>query len=113
MGILRSREAVAELLKAVHAKETDVIYESLVALQKIRDESAGPGIAFRLHDLDQKVQVAAIQTTGVLLNKAAVPDLIDVFNHSKDIRVKREALTAIAMLPLPESKTLYAQVNLH
>jgi HEAT repeat protein len=111
-GILRGKAAVPELEDAVHTKDTDVIYESLVALQKIRDESAGPSIAFRLHDLDQKVQIAAIQTTGVLLNKSAVPDLIDVFNHAKDLKVKREALTAIAMLPLPTSRTLY-EVNLH
>ena len=70
-GILRGRAAVPELVEAVHSKDTDVIYESLVALQKIRDESTGPSIAFRLHDLDPKVQIAAIQTTGVLLNKAA------------------------------------------
>jgi HEAT repeat protein len=111
-GILRGKTAEPELIQAVHSKDTDVIYEALVALQKIRDESAGPSIAFRLHDLDTRVQIAAIQTTGVLLNKAAVPDLIDVLNHSKDIKVRREALTAIAMLPLPTSRTLY-EVNLH
>jgi HEAT repeat protein len=111
-GILRGKAAVPELVDAVHTKDTDVIYEALVALQKIRDESAGPSIAFRLHDLDFKVQVAAIQTTGVLLNKGAVPDLIDVLNHSKDVRVKREALTAIAMLPLPASRSIY-DLNLH
>src|SRR5580704_9037612 len=111
-GILRGKAAVPELVDAVHSKDTDVIYEALVALQKIRDESAGPSIAFRLRDLDSKVQIAAIQTTGVLLNKAAVPDLIDVLNRAKDLRVKREALTAIAMLPLPTSRTLY-EVNLH
>jgi HEAT repeat protein len=111
-GILRGKAAVPELVDAVHTKDTDVIYEALVALQKIRDESVGPSIQFRLHDLDFKVQVAAIQTAGVLLNKAAVPDLIDVLSRSKDIRVKREALTAIAMLPLPASRTLY-EVNLH
>jgi hypothetical protein len=108
-GILRGKAAVADLIQATHAKETDVIYESLVALQKIRDESAGPGIVFRLHDLDPKVQIAAIQTTGVLLNKAAVPDLIDVLNRTRDIKIKREALTAIAMLPVPESRNLYTQ----
>lgn len=108
-GILRGKAAVPELLQAVHSKDTDVIYEAIVALQKIRDESAGPGIVFRLHDLDSKVQIAAIQTTGVLLNKAAVPDLIDVLNRARDLKVKREALTAIAMLPLPASRTLYAQ----
>jgi HEAT repeat protein len=109
LGILRGKAAVSELIAAVHSKDTDVIYESLVALQKIRDESAGPGIAFRLHDLDPKVQIAAIQTTGVLLNKAAVPDLIDVFNRTHDAKVKREALTAIAMLPEETSRTFYAQ----
>jgi HEAT repeat protein len=107
-GILRGKAAVPELLQAVHSKDTGVIYESLVALQKIRDESAGPGIAFRLRDLDQKVQIAAIQTTGVLLNKTAVPDLIDVLNNARDLKVKREALTAIAMLPVPTSRPLYA-----
>jgi len=111
-GILRGQAALPELEDAVHTKDTDVIYEALVALQKIRDESAGPAIAFRLHDLDQKVQIAAIQTTGVLLNKAAVPDLIAVLSRARDIKVKREALTAIAMLPEPSSRDLYA-VNLH
>ena len=91
-------------------KTRDVIYESLVALQKIRDESAGPRVSFRLHDLDPKVQIAAIETTGVLLNKAAVPDLIDVLNRASDTKVKRAALTAIAMLPVPRpAATLYAQ----
>jgi HEAT repeat protein len=109
LGILRGKDAVPQLIEATHSKDSDVIYEALVALQKIRDESAGPAIAFRLHDMDPKVQIAAIQTTGVLLNKAAVPDLIDVLNRTHDIRIKREALTSIAMLPLPSSRSLYAQ----
>ena len=85
-GILRGKAALPELIDAVHSKDTDVIYEALVALQKIRDESAGSAITFRLRDLDSKVQIAAIQTTGVLRNQAAVPDLIDVLNRSKDMQ---------------------------
>ncbi|HUB81191.1 MAG TPA: HEAT repeat domain-containing protein [Bryobacteraceae bacterium] len=108
-GILRGKAALPELIAAVHTKDSDVIYEALVAIQKIRDESAGPAIAFRLRDLDQKVQIAAIQTTGVLRNTAAVPDLIDVLGRSKNMTVKREALTAIAMLPQPSSRSLYEQ----
>jgi len=38
-----------------------------------------------------------------------VPDLIDVFNRSHDAKVKREALGAIAMLPVETSRSLYAQ----
>ena len=109
LGILRGAAAGSDLVEAVHSKDTGVIYESLVALQKIREESAGPRVAFRLHDLDQKVQIAAIETTGLLRNHRAVPDLIDVLNRARDIKVKRAALTAIAMLPSEKSRPLYAQ----
>jgi HEAT repeat protein len=109
LGILRAKPAVDDLLEAAHSKNTEVIYESLNALQKIRDESAAPRINFLLHDLDPKVQIAAIQTTGLLLNKSAVPELIGVMNHTRDARVRRAALTAIAMLPLDSSRPIYTQ----
>ena len=37
IGILRGKEAVPDLLEAIHTKDSAVIYESLNALQKIRD----------------------------------------------------------------------------
>jgi HEAT repeat protein len=55
------------------------------------------------------VQIAAIETTGLLRNTEAVPDLIDVLNHARDAKVKRAALIAVAMLPSPNSRNLYAQ----
>ena len=73
LGILRGKAAVPDLLAALRSKDTDVIYESLIALQKIRDESAAPGVAFLLRDLDQKVQLAAIETVGLLQNKSSCP----------------------------------------
>ena len=109
LGILRGRGAVNDLVEALHSKNTDVIYESLVALQKIGDESAGPHLVFLLHDLDSKVQIAAIETSGLLRNRAAVPELSDVLNHARDAKVKRAVLTAIAMLPVETSRPLYAQ----
>jgi len=109
LGILRGKAAVSDLIEALHSKDSDVLYESLIALQKIRDESAAPRIAFLLHDLDPKVQIAAIETTGLLQNKDAVPNLTDVLNRTKDSKVKRAALTAIAMLPLEQSRSLYIQ----
>jgi HEAT repeat protein len=109
VGILRGRAAINQLVDGVHSSDSSLIYESLVALQKIRDDSAGPRVAFRLHDLDPKVQIAAIQTVGVLFDKAAVPDLVDVLNRTRDAKVKREALTSIAMLPQEQSRSLYAQ----
>ena len=109
IGILRGQAAVPDLIEAIHTKNSDVIYQSLIALQKIRDESAAPKIAFLLHDFDDKVQVAAIETTGLLLNKQEVPDLVDTLNRARNAKVKRAALTAIAMLPVPSSHDLYTQ----
>jgi HEAT repeat protein len=109
LGILRGKAAVSDLVEAAHSKNTDVIYEALVAMQKIRDESAGPRISFLLRDLDPKVQVAAIETTGLLRTQEAVPTLTDVLNRARDIKVKRAALTAIAMLPVENSRPLYQQ----
>jgi HEAT repeat protein len=41
VGILRGKPAVPELLEAMQTKDTQVIYEALIALQKIGDVSAG------------------------------------------------------------------------
>jgi HEAT repeat protein len=109
IGILRGKAAIPDLVQAMHSKDTAVIYESLVAVQKIRDPEAASSIAFLLRDLDPKVQVAAIETTGLLLNKSALPDLVDVLNHTHDSKVRRAALTAIAMLPAESSREIYAR----
>ena len=109
LGILRGREAVPQLVEAAHSKDTDVIYESIVALQKIRDASAGPRLSFRLRDLDPKVQVAAVEAMGLLLNRDAIPDLIALLNDSHDDRVRRAALTSLAMLPSEQNRPIYAR----
>src|SRR6266849_3511227 len=101
LGILRAKAAVPDLLAALRSKDkdTDVIFESLIALQKIRDESAAPGVAYLLRDHDQRVQLAAIETVGLLQNKTSVPQLLDVLENSRNTKVKRAALTSLAMLP--------------
>lgn len=108
-GILRGRAALPGLLDALHSKDTNLIYESLIAVQKIRDASAAPGVRFLLKDLDPKVQLAAVETTGLLQNKAAVPDLRDVLGHSHNIKIQRAALSALAMLPEESSREVYAR----
>lgn len=98
-GILRGREAIPDLEAALRSKETALIYESLIALQKIRDPGAGPAVVFLLHDFDKKTQIAAIETTGLLANRAALNDLRDVLDRAHSTDVKRAALTAIAQMP--------------
>ena len=109
VGILRGQAAVPDLVEALRTKDSDVLYESLIAMQKIRDESVGPQIAFLLRDLNSKVRIAAIDTTGLLRNRAAVPDLIDVLRSAKDVKVRRAALGSLAMLPDPRSRAIYQQ----
>jgi HEAT repeat protein len=109
LGILRGRAAIGDLVEAAHSKNSDLMYESLVAIQKIGDQSAGPQTMFLLHDLDQRVQLAAIETQGLLRNQDAIPDLIDVLNRAREVKVKRAALTSLAMLPSEKSRSLYAQ----
>ena len=38
-----------------------------------------------------------------------MPDLVDVLNHTRDDKVRRAALTAIAMLPAESSREIYAR----
>jgi len=107
-GILRAHEAVPDLEEALRAKDSEVIYESLIALQKIRDRSAGPSVAVRLHDLNEKVQIASIETIGLLDNRASIDDLRSVLDRSRNMKVKRAALTAMAQMPDKQLHGVYA-----
>jgi HEAT repeat protein len=109
IGVLRGKPAVPDLIAALKSKDSDVIYESLNALQKIRDESAAPQIAFLMNDLDEKVQIAAIETTGLLQNAQALPDLTRALNRARSSKVRRAALSAIAMVPDESSRPLFAK----
>jgi HEAT repeat protein len=108
VGILRGREAVSDLEQALRSKDTQLIYESLVALQKIRDTAAGPSVAFLLNDLNEKVQIAAIETTGLLDNHGAIADLRGLLDRSNNMKVKRAALTALAQMPEPQVHDVFS-----
>ncbi len=107
-GILRGRAALEDLHQALRSKNSLILYESLIAIQKIRDVASGPRIQFLLRDLDDRVQIAAIETTGILLNRAAIPDLREGFERARTIKIKRAALTAIAMLTDAGSRETFA-----
>ena len=109
IGVLRGRAAVDDLVAALHSKDTDVIYQSLIALQKIRDKSAATKITFLLRDLDPKVQTAAVETAGLLQNSEALPQLKDVLSRTRDKGVRRKTLTAIAMIPEPQNRETFAR----
>ncbi len=109
VGILRGKAALPDLYQALQSKNSEVLYESIIAIQKINDRTAAPRIQYLLRDLDEKVQLAAIETTGLLGNQSALPDLRGVLDNTKKTKVRRTALSAIAMLPDPGSRSLYTQ----
>jgi HEAT repeat protein len=98
IGILRGRAAIPDLIDALHSKDDSVMFESLTAVEKIRDPQAAPRIAFLLRDLEEKIQIAALSTTGILLNRDAAPDVREALQHAHNAKVRRAALTALAML---------------
>ena len=108
VGILRGRAAVPDLLDALNSTGR-VMYESLVALQKIRDPASGPKLAFLVRDLQDEVQIAAIQAVGVLRTREAAPDLREVLRHPRNQRAKREALEALAMIADPADYQVFIQ----
>lgn len=109
VGVLRGRAAIPDLVEALHSKDDAVMYESLIAIQKIRDPEAAPRIAFLLRDLDDKIQIAALETTGLLLNKSAAPDVRDALEHARNIKVRRAALSALAMLAVPADHDTFSR----
>jgi HEAT repeat protein len=109
LGILRGNAAIPDLLEALNSKDDRLMYESLIALEKIHDPSAGPGLAFLLRDLDEKVQVAALEATGILRNHSAAPDVRDVLEHARTSKIRREALTALAMIADPADHGVFVR----
>jgi len=109
LGVLRGQAAVPDLVEAVRSKNTMVIYESLIAFQKIRDQSVAPRINFLLRDMDERVQIAALETAGLLQNKEALPDIKRALERARNNKIRRAALTALAMLPDESNRAIYAR----
>jgi HEAT repeat protein len=106
IGILRGKAALPDLIDALRTKDNSVMYEALAAMEKIRDPSAGPRIVYLLRDLDDRVQTTAIETTGLLRTKEALPTLRTVVASPRNTKVERAALQAVAMMPEPQDRDL-------
>lgn len=108
-GILRDRAAVPMLEDSVHAQDSQLIIESLIALQKIHDPAAGPKLSFVAHDLDERVQATALETIGVLRCLTCAPDARSALSNARNLRIRRAALEALAMLAIPGDRPLFQQ----
>src|SRR5260370_15120122 len=107
VGILRGKSAIPALIDALHSKDGDVLYESLSAIQKIRGTSVGPRIAFLLDDHEDKVQIAALETVGLLRSQETLPDVRKALERARNEKVRRTALFSVALMPELADRTLF------
>jgi HEAT repeat protein len=109
VGVLRGRAAIPDLIEALRSKDDKLMYESLVAIQKIGDPAAAPRISFLLRDLQEKIQVQALETTGLLRNQEAAPEVRNALEHARSVKVRRAALEALAMIADPADHAIFLQ----
>lgn len=110
LGILRARDGVPALLSSLKSKDSHLMYEALVALQKVRDVSTGERVVFLVRDLDEKVQLAAIETVGLLRTKEASTDLKRVLENPSNKKIRRAALVALGQIADPANRPLFLGV---
>lgn len=107
IGIVRGDAALPDLVEALRTKDNNVMYEALVAIQKIRDPAAGPKIVYLLRDLNDRVQTTAIETAGILRTTEALPILRGIVASPRNSKSARAALSAIAMMPEMQDRDLF------
>ncbi len=108
-GILRDRAAVPALLGSLRVQDNTVIFESLVALQKIKDPVSGPGLTSVASDLDERIQVTALETIGVLHSLPSAPVVRSDLTAARTPKVRRAAIAALAMLGIPGDRATFQQ----
>jgi len=106
-GILRDRAALPALEQALHAKDSDLIFESLIALQKVHEPSAGTEVGFLAHDLDDRIQSTALETIGVLRSVPSAPNVRLAFQSARNLKIRRAALQALAVLGQPDDRPVF------
>jgi len=107
IGILRGRAALPDLIDALRSKDNNVMYESLAAIEKLGDPAAGPRITYLLRDLDDRVQMTAIEAVGTLRSADALPALRGIVANPRNNKAQRAAMAAIAMMPEMQDRDLF------
>lgn len=106
LGILRDTDSTQALIEALRSKDDRLIFESLIALQKIANPEAGPRVVFLMRDLVEKIQLASIETAGLLKARDAVGELRRVMERGPERKVRRAAVLALARIADPSSRGL-------
>ena len=106
-GILRARPAVPALLEGLRSKDSELIFECLVALQKIKDPAAGPRVSFLANDLDQRIQTTALETIAMLHSVPSAPEVRTALASAPNDKIRRVALQTLATLAQPSDDAIF------
>lgn len=109
LGILRAKAALPQLGETLKSRDSQVLYESLIALQKIRDPQTAPLFLHLIGDLDERIQMTAMETAGVLAAKPAAPAVQEALAKTRSNKVRRMAITSLAMIADPSSRQVFEQ----
>ncbi len=106
-GILRARSAVPALTGALRHRDSGLIMECLVALQKIKDPAAGAALGGPARDLDERVKITALETIGKLRSLDGAPDVRAALSSARSMKVRRAALESLAMLGISGDRPVF------
>ncbi len=106
-GVLRGSDAVDALIAALRSKDDALLYESVSAIEKIRDPKAAPRLVLLFRDPKEHIQLAALEAAGLLHNAAVVPDLERTLTFSLTSKARRAALGALGKLSSESSRPMF------
>jgi HEAT repeat protein len=107
LGILMAKQAVPDLVKSAHSNDPDVALESLNALRKIKDTSAGPKLLDLLDSRNDDVKRATCVTAGLLHTHDAVAKLQLIYQNNMERKTKEKALEGLGYLAEPVSEPIF------
>lgn len=109
LGILLARDAVPDLVTAANSFDEDLAVESLNALAKIKNVSAGPKLVNLLESPNQEVKREAAVTLGILRTNEALPKLQSLYENSPDAKTREKSLEGLAYLGNPISTPMFVK----
>ncbi len=109
LGTLLVRPAVPDLVKSAHSIDVPLARESLYALAKIKDLSAGPQLLDLLDSPNQDIEQDAAETIGLLRTKEAVPRLQDLYQNGRGANLRHAAIEGLAYIGDPVSSSFLLQ----
>lgn len=109
LGILLTKSAVPDLVRAAHSSDEDLAAEALNALGKITDLTAGPQLVDLLDSPSKQVRMEAAVTVGILRTAEAVPKLQSMYENNPDRTTQLRALEGLSYIGSPVAVPIFVK----